>query len=119
LRRVITNTELLDAIRFLKVKARTNHAKIWSLAAEQLSRPRRARAVLNLNHIARATTANSIIFIPGKVLGSGIVNHRVIIGAFEYSKMARAKIEQAGGQCMSLKDFVEQYPEGSNVKIMR
>lgn len=119
LRRTITNTQLLEAIRFLKVKARTNHAKIWALAADQLSRPRSARAALNLNHIARATAANSMIFIPGKVLGSGTVNHRVIIGAFEYSKTARSKIERAGGQCMSLKDFVEHYPKGSNVIIMR
>jgi len=119
LRRAITNTELLETISFLKAKARSNHATIWSLAAEQLSRPRRARALLNLNHIARATDADSVILIPGKVLGSGTVNHRVIIGAFEYSKAARIKIEQAGGHCMSLRDFVERYPEGSNVKIMR
>ena len=119
MRRVITNTELLDAIRFLKTKARTNKAKIWSVAADQLSRPRRARAVVNLNHVARATAANSLVFIPGKLLGSGMINHRVIIGAFEFSHTARTKIEQAGGQCMSLKDFVKRYPNGSKVTIMR
>lgn len=117
--RDITNTELLDAIRFLKVNARKNKAKIWSVAAEQLSRPRRTRAVLNLNQLARSTKADSLVFVPGKLLGSGAIAHRVVICAFEYSQSARAKIERSGGQCLSLNDFVSRYPKGSNVTIMK
>lgn len=119
MRREITNTKLIEAIRFLKVTSRANKAKIWTVAADQLSRPRRARAELNLNHVARATKKDSLVFIPGKLLGAGLINHRVVIGAFEYSPGARAKVEQAGGQCMSLQDFVTKYPNGSNVSIMR
>jgi len=40
MRRIITNSELNDTVIFLKVKARENKAKIWSVTAEQLSRPR-------------------------------------------------------------------------------
>ncbi|HMK83923.1 MAG TPA: 50S ribosomal protein L18e [Candidatus Bathyarchaeia archaeon] len=119
MRRKLTNTELIEAIRFLKTKARANKANIWSVAADQLSRPRSARAVLNLNHVARATSSNSLVFIPGKLLGSGLIKHRVVIGAFQYSHVARTKVEQAGGKCMSLKDFVTTYPDGSKVTIMR
>jgi large subunit ribosomal protein L18e len=118
-RRVITNTELIDTIRFLKIKARENKAKIWSVAANQLSHPRRSRAVLNLNHVSRFTKPDSLVFVAGKLLGSGVINHRVVIGAFEYSQTAREKVEQAGGQCMAMKDFVTRYPTGSNVTIMR
>jgi large subunit ribosomal protein L18e len=60
-----------------------------------------------------------LVFIPGKLLGSGMIDHRVIIGAFEFSYAAKAKIERAGGQCMSLKEFVTSYPDGSKVIIMR
>jgi large subunit ribosomal protein L18e len=119
MRRVIVNTELLEAIRFLKTYARKNKARIWSIAAEQLSRPGKARAVLNLNHVSRSTKTDSLVFVPGKLLGAGTINHPVIIGAFEYSQSARTKVERAGGQCMSLKDFVTRYPNGSNVTIMR
>jgi large subunit ribosomal protein L18e len=118
-RRVITNTELIDTIRFLKIKARENKARIWSVAADQLSRPRRSRAVLNLNHVSRSTNPDSVVFVAGKLLGSGVINHRVVIGAFEFSQTAREKVEQAGGQCMAMKDFVTRYPKGSNVTIMR
>jgi large subunit ribosomal protein L18e len=116
---MITSTELSDTIRFLKIKGRENKARIWSVAADQLSRPGRSRAVLNLNHVSRSTKPDSVVFVPGKLLGSGVINHRVIIGAFEYSLAAREKVERAGGQCMALKDFVTRYPKGSNVTIMR
>jgi large subunit ribosomal protein L18e len=116
---MITNTQLIDAIRFLRAKSRANKAQIWSVAADHLSRPRKSRTILNLNHVARATSPDSLVFIPGKLLGSGMINHRVVIGAFDYSNTARTKIEQAGGKCMSLKDFVATYPTGSNVTIMR
>ena len=119
MRRVITNTELNDTIRFLKVKARENKARIWSLAADQLSRPRRGRAVLDLNHISRSTKPDSIVLVAGKLLGSGVIKHRVVIGAFAYSQSAREKVERAGGQCMTIEDFVTRYPKGSNVTIMR
>ena len=119
MRRVMTNTELLDSIRFLKISARKNNAKIWKVAAEQLSRPKRARAVLNLNHLARSTKADSLVFVAGKLLGSGAIKHPVTIGAFEYSASARTKVEQAGGQCMALKDFVTRFPKGSNVRLVK
>jgi len=119
LRRVMTNTELLDSIRFLKTSARENNAKIWKVAAEQLSRPKRARVVLNLNHVARSTKADSLVFVAGKLLGSGVIKHPVTIGAFEYSASARTKVERAGGQCMALKDFVTRYPKGSNVRLVK
>jgi len=119
LKRTISSTELSDVIRFLKIKGRENKARIWSIAADQLSRPRRARAVLNLNHISRSTKPDSLVFVPGKLLGSGAINHRVVIGAFEYSMTAREKVERAGGQCMALEDFVARYPKGSNVTVMR
>jgi len=118
-RRVITNTELNDTVRFLKVKARENKAKIWSVTAEQLSAPRNRRAVLDLNHISRASKADAVVLVPGKVLASGYIKHAVTVGAFQFSHDARSKIERAGGKCIGIKDFVTKYPKGSNVQILR
>jgi len=119
MRRMITNPELLDTIRFLKVKARENKAKIWSVAAEQLSRPKHARAALDLNHIARVSKPDSLVLVPGKVLASGYIKHPVTVGAFQFSNVARSKIEQAGGKCVRIQDFVDKYPKGSNVQLLR
>jgi large subunit ribosomal protein L18e len=106
-------------VRFLKVKARENKAKIWSVTAEQLSRARNRRAVLDLNHISRASKPDAVVLVPGKVLASGRIGHPVTVGAFQFSHDARLKIEQAGGKCIGIKDFVAKYPKGSNVQILR
>jgi large subunit ribosomal protein L18e len=119
MRRIITNPELLETVKFLKVKAREGKAEIWTVAAEQLSRPRGRRAVLDLNHISRASSADSVVLVPGKVLGDGMLKHPVVVGAFHFSATARAKIEEAGGKCITIQDLVAKYPKGSNVQILR
>jgi large subunit ribosomal protein L18e len=119
LKRIITNPELLDTIRFLKVQARENESKIWAVLAEQLSHPNRTRAILDLNHLSRAAAADSLVVVPGKVLGAGAIRHAVTVGAFQFSESAKAKIERAGGKCIGIKDFVSKYPKGSKVQILR
>jgi len=118
-RRIITNSELNDTVSFLKVKARENKAKIWSVTAEQLSRPRARRAVLDLTHISRVSKPEAVVLVPGKVLASGNLKHPVTVGAFQFSHDARLKIEKAGGKCVGIKEFVAKYPKGSNVHILR
>jgi len=116
---VASNTELLETIRFLKAKAKENKAEIWAAAADQLSRTRSARAEVSLNHIARATKANSVVLVPGKVLGDGYLKHPVVVTAFQFSQGAKQKIEKAGGKCLTIRDFVTRRPKGSNVILMR
>jgi large subunit ribosomal protein L18e len=119
MRRTITNPQLLETIRFLKVKARQDKTRIWETAAEQLAAPRGRRAVLDLNHISRASEANSIVLVPGKVLGDGLLKHPVVVGAFHFSQTAKMKIEEAGGKCITIEDLVSKYPKGSKVQILR
>lgn len=119
MRRKITNPELVETIRFLRTKARENKSEIWETAADQLSSARARRAELNLNHISRAAAADSVVLVPGKVLGDGSLRHPVVVGAFRFSETAKAKIEQVGGKCVTIKDLVSQYPKGSKVQILR
>jgi large subunit ribosomal protein L18e len=119
MRRTITNPELLETVRFLKVKARQDKSKIWESVAEQLSRSRGRRAVLNLNHISRASAANSVVLVPGKVLGDGLLKHPVVVGAFHFSQTAKTKIEEAGGKCITIENLVNTHPKGSKVQILR
>jgi large subunit ribosomal protein L18e len=119
MRRKITNPELIETIRFLRTKARENKSEIWDAAAEQLSSSRARRAELNLNHISRASAADSVVLVPGKVLGDGALRHPVIVGAFRFSETAKTKIEQAGGKCVTIMDLVSRYPKGSKVQVLR
>lgn len=116
---IIVNQQLQETIRFLKVVGRKNKSKIWELAAEHLSRPRRRRVILDVSHLSRLSKPGAIILIPGKVLGGGSIKHPITVGAFQFSQTAKVKIESAGGKCLPVEDFVAKYPKGSSVQILR
>jgi len=56
--------------------------------------------------------------VPGKVLGSGNLDHRVQVVALSFSQTARDKIERAGGECLTLGKIVEENPAIKNIKII-
>jgi len=114
----ITNPELLRLIRFLRKKSRENEAAIWRRVAEMLSKPKRRRIAVNISRISRYTKEDDQIIVPGKVLGSGVINHPVKVAAFTFSDQARTKITRAKGECLTIPELVEMNPKGSNVKII-
>lgn len=113
-----TNIYLRLTISYLKKKSRENGARIWKRVAELLSAPTRQRVIVNLSRINRYTNEGDVVVVPGKVLGVGFINHKVIIGAWSFSKSAKEKIEKAGGRAVTLIELANMYPKGSNVKII-
>jgi large subunit ribosomal protein L18e len=113
-----TNPELVKLVRFLKKQGRENNAEIWRVTAEILSKPRRRRIALNLSRLNRHTQKNDVVVVPGKVLGTGVVNHPVTVAAFAFSEKAKEKILAARGKCLSIIDLIKKNPKGSNVKII-
>ncbi|MBS7658223.1 MAG: 50S ribosomal protein L18e [Candidatus Bathyarchaeia archaeon] len=112
------NIVLKKTIAFLKKKAKENNAFIWLSVAELLSKSRRRRICVNISKINRYSKDGDIIVVPGKVLGSGIINHKVIVGAFKFSESAKKKIEESGGECLSIINLVEKQPNGTGVKLI-
>lgn len=115
MRRKITNSELLKLIRALR---KNREGKIWRDLAERLSKPRSRRAVVNVSRINRYTVEGDVVVVPGKVLGAGKLTHPVCVAAFSFSKTARGKILEAGGECITIQELMERNPRGSNVKII-
>ena len=114
----ITNPDLIRLIRFLRKKSRENEAPIWRRVAEMLSKPKRRRIAVNISRISRYTKENDEVVVPGKVLGSGIINHPVKVAAFDFSDQARSKIIKAKGECLTIAELAEMNPKGTNVKII-
>lgn len=83
-----------------------------------LSKPKRRRVAVNLSRINRYTKENDEVIVPGKVLGSGVINHPVKVAAFTFSDKARSKIIKAKGKCLTIPELAEMNPKGSNVKII-
>jgi large subunit ribosomal protein L18e len=113
-----TNPELSNLIRFLKKKSKENEANIWRDIAEDLSKPRRKSIAVNLSRLNRYTEKNETVVVPGKVLGTGKIEHPITVAAFAFSEKAKEKIKTAKGKCLSLFELVKKNPKGSNVKII-
>ncbi len=94
-------------------------APIWEDASFLLSSPAKTRVEVNLGRIARLTDAGDAVFVPGKVLGTGVLGRKLVVGAFSFSESARSKIEASGGSALSVEEFLKKYPKGSGVKLVR
>ena len=112
------NPEIVQLIRFLKKQSKEKEANIWLDVAAYLSKPSRHRIAVNLSRINRYTEKSDTIVVPGKVLGSGMLDHAVTVAAFNVSAKAKEKLTAAKAKYMSITELVEKNPTGSNVKII-
>ncbi len=112
------NTELVNLIKELKLNARNNNARIWKAIAERLEKPDSRYAEVNVSRIQRYATEGEFIIVPGKVLGSGILNKKVTVAAWQFSKSAETKIKKAGGEALEIRQIMDKNPKGSNIRII-
>ncbi len=88
---------------------------IWKEVATILKGARRARPEANLARINRVVNDGDVIVVPGKLLGSGALEHKnVTIGALAWSESVAEKAKAAGATLLSLPQLLEQHPKGSN-----
>ncbi|KAB1188120.1 MULTISPECIES: 50S ribosomal protein L18e [Haloferax] len=113
-----TNPRLNSLIAELKAVSRESGANVWQDVADRLEKPRRTHAEVNLSRIERYAREDETVVVPGKVLGSGVLQKNVTVAAVDFSSTARTKIEQVG-DVVTLEQIAEQNPEGSNVRVIR
>jgi large subunit ribosomal protein L18e len=114
-----TNPELIQLINLLKKESREKQAAIWLDLAEYLSKTRSQRISVNLSTINRNTKRADTIVVPGKILGSGSINHALTVAAFSASEKAKTKLTAAKAKYVSIPELLEKNPKGANVKIIR
>ncbi|NHI90607.1 MAG: 50S ribosomal protein L18e [Candidatus Thorarchaeota archaeon] len=110
------NTRAL--INALQKTSAKHNVGIWKRVAELIARPARKRATVNVGKINRHTRAGDIIVVPGKVLGSGSLSHKVTVAALNASTSARTVIIGAGGSLISINELLTQIPKGKGVTII-
>lgn len=113
-----TNPQLNQLIKILKEKAYQEETPLWKDLARRLERPTRRQAEVNISKINRFTSEDEIILVPGKVLGTGALDHKVQVAALDFSKQAEEKIIGAGGKCFNINLLVEENPKGSGIRII-
>ena len=113
-----TNPLLENLIMELKKRSSEQAVNLWKRIATDLEKPTRQRRVVNLSRINRYTKENEIVIIPGKVLGSGILNHKLTISAYQFSDQAKNKIEKVGAKIIPLLELSNEKPNGKKIKII-
>lgn len=113
-----SNPHLRNLIAELKKKAIEDSSALWKRLATDLERSARNRRIVNLSRINRFTKDNETIVVPGKVLGSGIMEHKVTIAAFSFSDGAIEKLRKQDCATMSISELMQKKPKPSDVRII-
>ena len=113
-----TNPELRSLILALRKKGKEVKKDLWKKIAEDLEKSRRQRRIVNLSRINRYSKENETVIVPGKVLASGELDHKLTIAAFAFSKQAIDKIKKSGGSVLSINEIIDELPDSKNIKII-
>lgn len=113
----IENPELKELIIELKKLSSQHDIPLWKRVAKDLEKPARNRRSVNISKINRYTKENDVVVVPGKVLGSGMLDHNVVITAPMFSKSAIEKINKKG-KAVKLDDFIKKNPKPKGVRII-
>ena len=113
----MVNQIVLHMIKDLKQASKKNEAPIWSKIADLALKPSSTKRTVNLTRINKITKENDVLFVPGKVLGTGNLSHKITLSSFSISTTARNKIIKSGGNTMAYSDMIKKFPTGKGVII--
>ena len=97
---------------------RKSKQNIWKSISEKLLASRKNRVTVNVADISRNSKDGSNVVVPGKVLGAGVIDHKVTVAAFSFSLGAREKIKAAGGKCIEIGEFAKNATKVKDVLIL-
>ena len=112
------NEQLKGLIQELKKKAIEKDTLLFKRIAVDLEKSTRKRRIVNLNRINMFTKDNEIVVVPGKVLGSGDLDHKVTIAAYQFSSSALDKINNSKSKAISIKELMKDETKGKRIKLI-
>ena len=115
---MFAHTVIDNTIWGLRNAFKKNKAPIWRALQDELAGPRANRREINVRRLAEITKADEVVVVPGKVLGTGNLDHKLTVCAFSISETAAKKIVESGGKVMAFDDLINDYPDGRGVRII-
>jgi large subunit ribosomal protein L18e len=112
-------TNLFLRMEIRRIKKAAKGSAFWKAVFKEVNKSRRLVHEVNLSKIARYAKPDSIVVVPGRVLGAGTINSPITIAALSFSKSAQKKIVQAGGRALPLSEVVRVNPSGSGLVILK
>ena len=114
----MTNQVVIQMVKTLRGASKKNNAPIWEKLAELALKPTRAKRTLNLGQIDKFASDNDVIIVPGKVLGTGSLSHKITLCSFFISSTGAKKIVKSGGKILDISQVIKNHPTGKGVKII-
>lgn len=114
----MTSQIVIQMVKTLRVASKKNNAPIWEKLAELALKPTRAKRILNLGQIDKFASENDVIIVPGKILGTGNLTHKITLCSFSISSTVAKKIAQSGGKILDMSQIIKNHPTGKGVKII-
>ena len=101
--------ETRKLVASLEKTSRKTKKKIWKDIADRMLKPTRNNTVVNVEKINLMAEQfeGSTLVIPGKLLSKGDITVKAKVVAISASPRAIAKITEAKGEFVLLKDFVD------------
>ena len=112
------NINLRNLIVELRKTATAEKVALWTRVADDLEKSSRQRRAVNLSRINKCAKENEVIIVPGKVLASGELDHKVTVSAFNFSEEAVNKIKAAKADIMTISELLKKNPKGKKVRII-
>ena len=111
-----SNYQLQALLKDIEPQAR--QSRFWKRIAEDVTKPTRQRREVNIYKIEAVAREGETIVVPGKVLSLGELSKKVDVAAMNFSAEARRKIVEAKGKALTIRELLQQNPDGKNVRIM-
>jgi len=113
----MTNQLVIHLVKDLKRASTKNDAPIWKKIAEFALKPSSVKRTININKINQLTNENDVVVVPGKVLGTGTISHKITLCSFSISNTAAKKIQEKG-EIVTFTSLIEKFPTGKGVVIL-
>ncbi|PIU76011.1 50S ribosomal protein L18e [Candidatus Pacearchaeota archaeon CG06_land_8_20_14_3_00_35_12] len=106
-----TDPKLRNLIILLKKQKKA----FWLRIAQLLARPKSKTAEVNFEKLNKMTSANETVIVPGKLLGTGKLEHPLTIAVFSVSNKAK---NEKNAKLISIEQLLKNNLQGKNIKII-
>ena len=86
----------IQMVKELKKASAKNDAPIWVRLAKLALKTSSSKRAVNLTQINDVTKEGEVIVVPGKILGTGNVSHKITLSSFSISNSAAKKLLNQG-----------------------
>ena len=109
-----TNPLLQELIQELKDQSRKTKVDLWRRIADDLEKPSRRRASVNIFKIDAYAKDGETAIVPGKVLATGELKKKIKVAALSFSAQAENKIKDR----LTISELMKSNPKGNKVRII-